>query len=60
MMYLMIGLYLVGTTRFNLQPALPLELLERIAKEIKDFCGVINEEILRKNFILIYEVNTNY
>ncbi|CAD8099408.1 unnamed protein product [Paramecium primaurelia] len=50
------GLYIVGTSRFNLQPAMSLELLDRLAKEIKDFCGVINEEVLRKNFILIYEI----
>lgn len=27
-----------------------------MSKEIKDFCGLINEEVLRKNFILIYEL----
>tara|TARA_B110000503_G_C6885486_1_gene304521 strand:- start:381 stop:500 length:120 start_codon:yes stop_codon:yes gene_type:complete len=23
---------------------------------VKDFCGVINEESVRKNFILVYEI----
>jgi AP-4 complex subunit mu-1 len=46
----------VGTTRFNVQPAYSLEILDRVAKEVKDFCGLINEEVLRKNFILIYEL----
>ena len=23
---------------------------------IKDFCGVINEETIRKNFVLVYEI----
>lgn len=46
----------MATSRFNIAPAFALELLDRLAKEIKDFCGIINEEVLRKNFILIYEV----
>ena len=53
---LRLGLYIVGTSRFNIQPAFALEVLDRLSKEIKDFCGMINEEVLRKNFILIYEV----
>ena len=28
----------------------------RIAKVIKDYCGVLNEESIRKNFILVYEL----
>jgi len=27
-----------------------------LAKVIKDFCGVLNEEALRKNFVLVYEI----
>jgi AP-4 complex subunit mu-1 len=33
-----------------------LELLERIAKVFKDYCGVLTEESIRKNFILLYEL----
>jgi AP-4 complex subunit mu-1 len=33
-----------------------MELLNRIAKVIKDFCGVLSEEAIRKNFVLIYEI----
>lgn len=50
------GLYIVATTRHNVAPSLLLELLRRISKLIKDFCGVLTEEAIRKNFVLIYEI----
>jgi AP-4 complex subunit mu-1 len=46
----------VGATRIDVSPPLILELLARIFKIIKDFCGYFNEEIIRKNFVLIYEI----
>jgi AP-4 complex subunit mu-1 len=33
-----------------------MEVLNRVAKIIKDFCGVLTEESIRKNFVLIYEI----
>jgi AP-4 complex subunit mu-1 len=33
-----------------------IELLNRMAKVFKDYCGVLNEEAVRRNFILIYEL----
>lgn len=33
-----------------------METLNRVAKIIKDFCGVLTEESIRKNFVLIYEI----
>ena len=33
-----------------------LELINRIAKVFKDYCGVLTEESIRKNFILLYEL----
>jgi len=50
------GLYIVATTRFDVSPSLILEILQVICKIIKDFCGVMTEEALRKNFLLIYEI----
>jgi AP-4 complex subunit mu-1 len=50
------GLYLVGTSRFDIQPSIILEVLNKISKIIKDFCGIISEEAIRKNFVLIYEL----
>lgn len=50
------SIYVVATTRFNISPSYILELLNRIIVIIKDFCGVINEEVIRKNFVLIYEI----
>lgn len=52
-------LYVVATTRFNSSPAFILELLHRIVVIIKDFCGQITEETIRKNFVLIYEILGN-
>ncbi|KRW98870.1 Mu homology domain [Pseudocohnilembus persalinus] len=50
------GLYIVGTSRFDMQPSLFLEILARVQKIIKDFLGVLSEESIRKNFVLIYEL----
>lgn len=33
-----------------------LEILELVARLIKDFCGQINEELVRRNFALVYEL----
>jgi AP-4 complex subunit mu-1 len=44
------------THRFNASPAGSLELLNRLAKVFKDYCGVLTEESIRRNFILIYEL----
>ena len=43
-------------SQFNVSPSFTLELLERLAKVFKDYCGVLTEESIRKNFILIYEL----
>ncbi|CAL9093167.1 unnamed protein product [Musa acuminata var. zebrina] len=50
------GLFFVATTRVNISPSLVLELLQRIARVIKDYLGVLNEDSLRKNFVLVYEL----
>ncbi|XP_030935612.1 AP-4 complex subunit mu isoform X2 [Quercus lobata] len=51
-----VGLFFVATTRVNVSPSLVLELLQRIARVIKDYLGILNEESLRKNFVLVYEL----
>jgi len=33
-----------------------LELLHRLAVLFKDYCGILSEEAVRKNFVLIYEL----
>jgi len=50
------GLYFLCTTRFNVSPNLVLELLSRLAKSFRDFCGILTEESIRKNFVLVYEL----
>lgn len=50
------GVYLVATSRKNVSPALVLEFLSRVANIIKDYCGVLNEESVRQNFVLLYEL----
>eukprot|EP00271_Cylindrocystis_brebissonii_P005862 TRINITY_DN18200_c0_g1_i2.p1 TRINITY_DN18200_c0_g1~~TRINITY_DN18200_c0_g1_i2.p1 ORF type:complete len:465 (-),score=75.64 TRINITY_DN18200_c0_g1_i2:341-1735(-) len=50
------GLLFVATTRHNVSPSLVLELLQRIARVAKDYLGILNEDSLRKNFILVYEL----
>lgn len=50
------GLYFVCTTAMNVSPVFVLELLDKIATLCKDYCGVLNEEAIRYNFPLIYEI----
>lgn len=50
------GLLIACTTRFNISPSFGIELLNRTTKVFKDYCGVLTEESIRKNFILVYEL----
>jgi AP-4 complex subunit mu-1 len=50
------GLFFVFTTRDNVSPSLGLELLTRLTKLFKDYCGILSEESIRTNFILVYEL----
>ena len=50
------GLYVVATTVHNVPPSLVLELLSRTCVTVKDYCGVLSEESLRKNLVLVYEL----
>ncbi|XP_065052428.1 uncharacterized protein LOC135681755 [Rhopilema esculentum] len=51
------GLYFVAATKTtNVSPTYVVELLNRIASICKDYCGVLNEESIRWNFTLIYEI----
>jgi len=50
------GLYFVVTTAFNVSPSYTVEMLQRMTKVVKDFCGVLSEESIRKNFVLVYEL----
>ena len=47
---------LVSTSRTNPSPALVLELLHRLGSIIKDHIGILSEDAIRKNFIIIYEL----
>ncbi|KAF1869235.1 hypothetical protein Lal_00048518 [Lupinus albus] len=51
-----VGLLFVATTRVNISPPFVLELLQRIARVTKDYLGVLSEDSLRKNFVLVYEL----
>lgn len=50
------GLYFVMTSGRNLSASLALELLTRLSCVFKDYCGILSEESIRKNFVLIYEL----
>jgi len=50
------GLFFLCTTVYNVAPAFVIELLTQLTKVCKDYIGVLNEESLRKNFTLIYEL----
>jgi hypothetical protein len=46
----------VFTSQYNLSPVMGIELLSRITKIFKDYCGVLSEESIRSNFVLCYEL----
>ena len=46
------GLFVAATTRKNVSPSLVLELLHRVAKVIKDYCGVLSEDALKNPYFL--------
>ena len=50
------AMYLVFTSETNLSPAFVFDLLYQIMKVFRDFCGILSEESIRKNFVLIYEI----
>jgi AP-4 complex subunit mu-1 len=50
------NLLFCGTTRANGCGSLLMELLLRITRVFRDYCGVLTEESIRKNFILLYEL----
>lgn len=50
------GIFFVATTKHNVSPSYVLDILYRMMKVFRDFCGVLNEESIRKNFVLIYEI----
>eukprot|EP00924_Labyrinthula_sp_SR-Ha-C_P007276 maker-scaffold_8-snap-gene-14.6-mRNA-1 protein AED:0.25 eAED:0.25 QI:25/1/1/1/1/1/2/74/462 len=49
-------LFFVLTSGKDLSPNLAIETLIRISDIFKDYCGVLNEESIRKNFVLLYEL----
>jgi len=50
------GLHFLCTSVDNACPSLVLSLLTQLTKVVKDYLGVLNEEALRKNFTLVYEI----
>lgn len=49
-------IYFMATTCTNLSPSLGSEVLNRIARIFKDYCGTLTEESIRRNFTLLYEL----
>jgi len=50
------GLIFGCSTDRNVSPSTVIEILSKIAKVFKDYCGTLSEEAIRKNFILLYEL----
>lgn len=50
------GLYFVLACKYNSSPSFAVELLVRLTKLFKDYCGILSEESIRTNFVLIYEL----
>ena len=49
-------LYFTFTTKENVSSSYFIEVMNRLMKVIKDHCGVLSEESIRKNFVLVYEI----
>lgn len=50
------ALYFCATCKVNVSPTFVVELLNRLTKVFKDYCGVLTEESIRTNFVLVYEL----
>jgi len=50
------GIYFVATTKHNVSPSFVMDIIYRMMKVFRDYCGVLSEESIRKNFVLIYEI----
>jgi AP-4 complex subunit mu-1 len=50
------GLIFGCSTARNESPITIIELLSKVAKVFKDYCGPLSEEAIRKNFIFLYEL----
>jgi len=50
------GIYFVATTKYNVSPSFVMDIIYRMMKVFRDYCGVLSEESIRKNFVLIYEI----
>jgi AP-4 complex subunit mu-1 len=46
----------VVSTKHNVSPSFVFDALYRCMKVFRDYLGVLSEEAIRKNFILIYEI----
>lgn len=44
------------TSKYNCSPSFVMEIMYRMIKVFRDYCGIVNEESIRKNFVLIYEI----
>jgi AP-4 complex subunit mu-1 len=49
-------MFFVMTTVKNMQCTTLIELLLRLTRVFKDYCGVLTEESVRRNFLLLYEL----
>lgn len=50
------GIYFVATSRYNVSLSFVMDIIYRMMKVFRDYCGILNEESIRKNFVLIYEI----
>lgn len=50
------GIYFVATTKHNVSPSVVHEIIYRMMKVFRDYTGILNEESIRRNFVLIYEI----
>ena len=49
-------MYFVLVSGRTMESFWAVELLSKLVKTFKDFCGVLSEESMRRNFVLIYEL----
>jgi len=49
-------MFFVCTSKYNVSPAFVMDIIYRMLKVFRDYTGVLSEESIRKNFVLVYEV----
>ncbi|XP_078172127.1 clathrin adaptor complexes medium subunit family protein [Carex rostrata] len=50
------GIIFLACTQVELPPLMPIEFLSRLADILSDYLGALNEDIIKDNFVIVYQI----